>query len=242
VEKLESKFLSPLFNITLGQIYGKLLAETDAIVFVSNYQRDTITKLMPNISDKSYVIYNPIPSIEEEEDGVEGQDYGFYGGTSILKGFQILLEGLRLLDKHVKVHVAGRTDERFMVNNSQLTYHGWLNSSAYYELIKRTKVTIFPSISPEPCPYVILESMLYGKLVIASEIGAIPEITKGAPGVFLFPAGDSVSLSKRVEQIELMDRDTLLELGRKNRDLIRHRFRNDKTIEGLLRIIDRVVD
>jgi glycosyltransferase involved in cell wall biosynthesis len=237
---LSEKFLSPLMNITLGQLYGKLLSEADAIAFVSKYQRDVIVEHMPHILDKSYVIYNPVPEVETDK--VEGQDYGFYGGTSFLKGLHVLLEGLQRLGKPVKIHITGRTDKRLRINSPLLIYHGWLAPQTYQELIKRTIVTIFPSIWPEPSPYVVVESMLLGKVVIASAIGGVPEITKGAPGVFFFPAEDSSSLAERIEQVESMSKDALFELGQRNKDFARRRFRNDETIDEFVRILNRVVD
>jgi glycosyltransferase involved in cell wall biosynthesis len=237
---LKQRILSMLLNVTLGQIYGKFLRQADAIIFVSNYQRNTVVERMPSISDKSYVLSNPVPAIDDDE--VKGHDYGFYGGTSVLKGFKVLSEGLQKLSKHVKVHIAGTMDKRMMVSSSLLTYHGWLDPSAYRQLIKRTKATIFPSILPEPCPYVVVESMLYSKLIIASKIGGISEITGEAPGVFLFPAGNSMSLGERIEQVESMDRDTVLELGKKNREFVKRRFQNNKTTERLLQILNEVAD
>jgi len=240
VRSLGQRFLSPLFNATLGQIYGKLLSQADAIVFVSNCQRDTIVGHMPHISDKSFVIYNPVPAVDEDE--VMGQDYGFYGGYSVLKGFYVLLKALGNLSEPVKVHIAGRMEEVFRVDNQWLTYHGWLEPVAYRELLKNTIATIFPSICPEPGPYVIVESMLFGKVVIASAIGGVSEITNGAPGVLLFPPGDSVSLAERIEQVESMDKNDLFALGRRNRDFARRRFRNDETIDKFVGILNKVVD
>jgi len=169
VRNLGKRFLSPMLNTTFGQIYGKFLSQADAIVFVSKYQQETIVKHMPHISDKSHVVYNPVPVFQE--DRVEGQDYGFYGGQSALKGFQVLLEALRNLAKPVKVHVTGKMGEKFRVDNSSLILHGWLSRLAYCDLLKRIITTIFPSIWPEPSPYVVVESMLSGKVVIASAIG-----------------------------------------------------------------------
>lgn len=240
VRSLGQRFLSPFFNTTLGQIYGKLLSQADAILFVSNYQQEEVIKKMPHIFDRSHVVYNPVPFFEEEEKG--RKDYGFYGGNGALKGYPVLLEALRNLAKPVKVHVAGRMKKGFKIESPLLTYHGWLSPLAYLELLKSTIATIFPSICPETFSYVVVESMLFGNVVIGSAIGGVPEITKGAPGVLLFPAGDSCLLAERIEQVESMGRDALFGLGRGNRDFARHRFRNDETIDGFIRILNKVFD
>jgi glycosyltransferase involved in cell wall biosynthesis len=239
IRSLGQRFLSPFFNTTLGQIYGKLLSQADAIVFVSRYQRDKIVENMPHVLAKSHVVYNPVPVFEEE--AAEGQDYGFYGGYSALKGFNVLLRALRNLAKPVKVHIAGKMEKAFRSDSLLLTYHGWLGPFAYRKLLKNTIATIFASICPEPSPYVIVESMLFGKVVIASAIGGVPEITDGAPGVLLFPPGDSVSLAKRIEQVESMGRDELFMLGRLNRDFVQRRFRNNETIDEFMEILNKVV-
>jgi len=81
----------------------------------------------------------------------------------------------------------------------------------YYPLLSVSDIVILPSISNEDFPNVIMESMAYGKAIIATEIAGIPEqISHNFSGLLVEPGN-------------------ILDLYEK----IRHLFKNDKTINLL---------
>ena len=64
-------------------------------------------------------------------------------------------------------------------NSSQIIFHGALYGQSKSEYLRKCDVLVFPSTWPESFGIVITEAFAFGKPVIASKIGAIPETHSG---------------------------------------------------------------
>lgn len=80
-------------------------------------------------------------------------------------------------------------------------------------LIRKAKCTVYPSIWYENCPFSIMESIMYGTPVIASNIGGIPELIDDGKTGFLVAPSDSKALE---EAIKKLDNKALLSRMEKN--------------------------
>jgi glycosyltransferase involved in cell wall biosynthesis len=108
------------------------------------------------------------------------------------------------------------------------------------EVIGQNDVVIVPS-RDELTPLVILEAMAHGKVVVASDIGGIPEmITEGRTG-FLFPMGDVSELARVIRRVA-RDGDLRRRVGaaaqqfvRENRTIAHCTDRYAGIISGMLR-------
>ena len=58
---------------------------------------------------------------------------------------------------------------------SQITFHGWLPSADLRRLLAVSHVVVLPS-RKEALPMIIIEAMAYGLAVIATSVGAIPDV------------------------------------------------------------------
>jgi glycosyltransferase involved in cell wall biosynthesis len=239
---LGQTFLSMVLNLSLGRLYSRLASYADAVIFVSKKQREIVLRHIPHIAGKSYVLYNPIPSINYV--AMKGYDFGYFGGIDRCKGFLVLLEALRYCRS--TIHIAGSnvSSNKFMGYGEikkKLRIHGWLVSREMEQLYEELSCVIFPSILEEPSPYIVIEAMLRGRLVIASDVGGVSEITSGSPGTFLSKPGDPFQLSKRIHQIESMSLHERNELGIKNRQHVITSFGNSSSAEKLIHIMDELV-
>ena len=64
------------------------------------------------------------------------------------------------------------------------------------ELINNCEALIMPSISFESFGYTLIEAMSLGKIVMASDIGGMPEVIKSGYNGFIFKSNNSVILKK----------------------------------------------
>jgi glycosyltransferase involved in cell wall biosynthesis len=98
-------------------------------------------------------------------------------------------------------------------------------------------VVVVPSIEPEPFGLVAAEAMAAGLPVIASRIGALPEVVdEGRSGLLVDP-GDAASLVAAMRELHASPLRRA-KMGRKARERFERRFRVDRYIEDFTRIYE----
>ena len=237
---------SCIVNSLLGtKLFLRYVLSSDALVFVSKAQQELFLehiRALRNCVPVSYVIHNPLPDVERLP--VKGNDVGFLGGLDPIKGFNFLLKAwLRLFRKykHIKLRVAMSLGLPDMVERVNIVRYPRLRGSELVAFYEHCRVIVVPSICPEPSPYVVIETLLKGRLLIASNIGGIPEIIGNAPGVKLVSPRDIDSLVDALDWVLSMDSRDVIELGLKNRECILRRFSNDHLVRELIKVFDKVM-
>jgi len=234
---------SILLNSTVGKYFHSFLKLADTLIFVSKAQKDLFLKHAPNFSIPSYVIYNPLPELSYTP--LQGDNLGYFGGLSPLKGFHILLKAwLKVHYKHQSKVYATKMGELASFESLRrvgILPYGRLDETSYEDVYRKIKAVIFPSIWQEPLPYVVLEALLRDRLLAASRVGGVPEIAGGLKGVFLVEPNDVNSLADALDRVLSMDRGEAIELGLKNREGILRRFDNRRSVNELIRVFEKVV-
>lgn len=238
---LNQSILSVLLNIDGSALIRRFIECADAVVCVSDAQRNILKQRIPSFDSKAYTVYNPLPDVCSVD--LDENDFGYFGGTNPLKGFNILYQALHSLGKNrIRVHVTGLTNftnemREFysrvgMVLSERLAYD---KQDLFYRMIG---AVIFPSIVPEPLPYVTAEAILRGRILIASRIGGIPEQVKDCKGAYLVAPGDAKELATTVNEVRMFGKETVLDLGEKNRESFLKSFNNETIISRFIEIID----
>ncbi|MEM2175611.1 MAG: glycosyltransferase, partial [Candidatus Micrarchaeia archaeon] len=238
---------SMLSNQTIGHLFGRVIGLSDAVICVSNAQRNLLLKNGNFLPSKTYMIYNPLPEIAENSLGVYGDDFGYFGGPSYLKGFHVLCKAAAFAKcfKPIKIHATkfheakGRSD--FLKKLGIVTY-GKIDSIGLENIYGKIKAVIVPSIWEETWCYVVSEALLSGKIVIASRVGGIPEQVIGCKGAFLIKPGDYRALAEYILAVYGLSRSKVAELGMENRKLIMKKFDNEKTASKFVSLFERVAD
>jgi glycosyltransferase involved in cell wall biosynthesis len=238
-ENPKEVLMSALLNSTVGNYLGKLVALSDSIICVSEEQRRLIIEHMPSMGNKSYVVYNPMPVVPQFSD--EGSDFGYLGGPSVFKGFDILCRALQKVHPKTKTHATKMSNlsenMRYSLKESGIIAHEKLDKESYKDLYKRIQVVIVPSVWPEPLPYVVGEALLSKRLVIASRVGGIPEQVKGSEGAFLFEPESYEQLAELIQFVEDLDKESRLDLGSKNRRSFLRKFNNEKASREFIKVL-----
>jgi len=228
-------------------VMGWLASMCDAIVCVSEAQRrltaETVTR---NLVSKLHVAYNPLPNVPFIES--EGMDFGYFGGYSNSKGLPVLYKAFRAFnqrhDGRVRIHATkfGNLSKalRIRLERAGFVFYGRLERQDYEEMFKQILCVVVPSVWAEPLPYVVLEALLKGRLVVASKTGGIPEIVEGCNGARLVPPGDYIRLADELEFVSSLDHRDALELGMKDRKTILKRFDNEQILGKFVGILDAV--
>lgn len=77
----------------------------------------------------------------------------------------------------------------------QITFHGTVFGENKVRLMAESDALVVPSVWPEVFGIVIAEAYVYGKPVIAAQVGGIPEIVEDSVIGFLVPPGDVDALT-----------------------------------------------
>ncbi|MEM5815945.1 MAG: glycosyltransferase family 4 protein [Candidatus Aenigmatarchaeota archaeon] len=129
--------------------------------------------------------------------------FGYIGSIAANKGIEILLEAFSNLKNHhnLLLYIAGSGDQNYIeylqnkYNDNKIFWLGFVSPEKFYPMID---LLIVPSIWYENFGIVIIEANYFGKPVIASNIGGIPEIVKPGINGYLFTPKKSDELTNRL--------------------------------------------
>ncbi len=180
-----------LFDSILGAAttaYWKQIADTetildsvDAFITVSNGQstliKENLEKCSSKFDSKHLTLYNPVdtqiayvpPVFQEERPSL-----GFFGGDRFIKGFRELLDFVNHLSNPSFKLISSRNSSP-TADDERFEFLGNLDNKAMIEVFKRVWIVLFTSIMEEPSPYVVVESQLRGRPIIATSFGGVRE-------------------------------------------------------------------
>jgi len=165
----------------------------------------------------------------------------FIGRLTSLKGVQYLIDAFKLIKKdyiNLKLVIVGTGDfEGYLKKLSQgiadVVFTGHIDSLTVRAILYRhCSVVVAPSIY-EGLPTVVLEAMVCGKAVVASEVGGIPLLIRPGQNGFLTKPGDSKGIEKYIRL--LLENVNLREcMGAFGRRLVEKEFTIDKMVSRTL--------
>lgn len=122
------------------------------------------------------------------------------------KGFHILIKAFLTLPEDSQLIICGDGSfspelKKLTQNSSRILFIGKVPAEKMAEYYKIASVTVVPSLFAETFCQVAAESLAYGKPVIASRIGALPELIEEGKNGFLFSPGDSEEMAKILNEL-----------------------------------------
>src|SRR5215218_4873486 len=114
----------------------------------------------------------------------------------------------------VKVTIAGPGEPpaRLVSVNGSAEWLGWLDAGAKARALREADIFLLPSTS-EGLPVALLEAMAYGKPIVATRVGGIPDVLADGTEGMLVPPGDAAALAGAVTAL-VGDPARARELGR----------------------------
>lgn len=172
---------------------------------------------------------------------------GYVGRLAFEKGVEKLIEAFPLViaelpaarliivgDGPLRRKIEAKIFEYNMENFVLIT--GWVNNVERY--LNEIKLLVLPSFT-EGLPNVLLEAMACRVPVLATRIGAIPDIIKDGETGFLLESNDPKHIADRI--IELLGKPELLEKVSVNAyNYVRENFGYEKTLEAWRKILKQL--
>ena len=100
---------------------------------------------------------------------------------------------------------------------------------------RHARAVVIPSLWLENAPLVAIEAAAYGRAVIASRVGGLPELVKDGKTGFLFDRGDGAGLAERLRLV-LTDRSLAETLGAAGRKQFAERISPTPHLEQILAV------
>ncbi|MEJ0047288.1 MAG: glycosyltransferase family 4 protein [Rhodospirillales bacterium] len=185
-----------------------------------------------------------VPAITHRASAADGFTFVFLGNLLARKGLPDLLRALaepRLADKRWRLVVAGGGDAKALRRLAQslnisarVHFAGWLDRAAADAVLAGADALVLPS-HHEALPLVLLEAAGLGVPVIATPVGAIPELFRDGESALLVPPGDHVALSAALHRL-LSEPECCELLSRNGRALYQREFAVASFAEGLRRL------
>lgn len=173
----------------------------------------------------------------------DGKTFVYFGRLSAEKGLISLLDAFsRLSGVTLKIIGDGpigdslkkkAIDERI----TNVRFLGHMDRIALFEELKRAMAIILPSECYETFGLSIAEGYALGKPVIASRVGALPEIVQDGVTGWLFQPGNVEDLCSKIALI-VHDRSKAAEMGREARRFAENDFNKERYYESLMRIYE----
>jgi len=215
----ENAFLQKFFLARwYARINAKLLGSPNWVISPSQFLLDYYIQHGFFLKSKKVVIRNPVlREVAEEpcESEVTEETFAtsatfdtsvasflYLGQLEPYKGLPLLLDMWQEFSKtHPDriLHIAGRGSMEARVKksasaNSSIIFHGFIPHEQIGTLLRQTHFVIIPSLAYESASMGVAESFTHGVPVIASRLGAIPEIVQDGQNGFLFTPGDRSDL------------------------------------------------
>ena len=167
-------------------------------------------------------LHNALDLSEYEPDFTPGDYAVFLGRLQPEKGVRTLLEAMRNVPSG-KLKIVGEGEDAGTLKAYAAThglenveFMGYRTGDELRALMRGAAFLVLPSEWYENCPMVTLEAYAYGKPVVASRIGGIPEsIDEGETGL-LYEPGDAAQLAERMNTL-FADRAKMEAMGRAGR-------------------------
>lgn len=207
--------------------------KVDLLLAPSRFMAESVTGRF--VKEQVFLLYNGI-DVGRVAPSTEDGNYALYmGRLSAEKGIRTLLEAHAAIADGLDLVVAGTgpLEQSLKEKYRRARFVGHLTGQALRDAVASASLVVVPSECFENCPMSVLEAMAYGKPVVATNMGGIPElVTHGETGL-LFEAGDARGLSEDLSTLA-KDRALRQRFGAAGRTRVETHFSLEKHNDGLL--------
>ena len=229
----EGSLLSGFLRWTLGL--------PDLVVLLAKVEHDSYRRFVPEqnvVVMPNAIDYNPylrVPTVRSREEYPLRLVY--VGRLAREKGLYETFQGLRLaqdMGVDARLTVAGKGPEEERLRRyaqalgiaNRVSFVGGVFGAEKVSLFAQAEVFILPSYS-EGLPYALLEAMAAGIPVVATPVGAIPDVVSHGTHGFLIPVRDGKSIAEAIAALG-RHRDQLTWMSRACRRRVRAAYGIDR--------------
>lgn len=195
----------------------------DAYIAPSRFMLESIAHRIPE--ERVHLLYNGMDCETVHPSGIDNGYALYLGRLSAEKGIPTLLAAHEAAQGAWPLVVAGTgpLEADLKQQYKHATFLGHVSGERLHDVIDQAAVLVIPSEWYENCPMSVLEAMSYGKPVVGSRIGGIPELVVDGVTGLLFETGDTYSLLAQMKHL-MGDPDLRRRLGAQARQRVESEF------------------
>uniref|UniRef100_UPI004047FF07 glycosyltransferase n=1 Tax=Polaribacter sp. TaxID=1920175 RepID=UPI004047FF07 len=245
--KCSDKSLAQSGILALDAYYRKYVMNPNnyisRYIFVSAFIANKHDEFQKGIKLKSVVLHNFISNLEDIAPNSKNGKYFLYlGRLSREKGVDTLISAAEGANINLKIVGNGPLlERRDSCKNKNIEFLGFKNGSELWNIVKNASFVIVPSEWYENNPLSILESYAYGKPVIGSNIGGIPEIVQHNKTGYLFEQGSVSGLQEILVQANAISEEEYEIFSQNARCFAEDKFNPVKHYKELMNIYKEVI-
>ncbi len=199
IHSVRRRALTPLFE------------GSEKIIVLGRYWSDFIADRIPGVIGKILILPNATaPALGSNEPAADNKArISFLGEIGPRKGTPQLVQALgRLRDNPGWIAtIAGNGQIAEMEKlstelgiSARVAFPGWLDAKGVNAVLARTDIFVLPSFA-ENLPMSILEAFSRGAAVIATPVGAVPDVVENERTGLLVPVGDVDALASAIRRL-----------------------------------------
>ena len=225
-----------------------------AIAANSRFCRRELTQVLNGAAArKIHVAYPPIDVPSEHEitpaRSTEVKKILFVGRFAFAKGVESLISALKLLSIKYEATLVGDGPDRDYLERlvsekgirDQVKFTGWVNYESLASFYRSHDLAVVPSRWPEPFGQVGPRAAIYGRPVVAYDVGAVSEWLLDGKTGYLAKPGDPKDLARKME-LCLNNAGKLTEMGKAAREYAKSCFSTDAHYKSVLELIEIAKD
>lgn len=227
-EKYVDLYISPskfLYNKFIEYGY-----DPQRIIHLPNFIK--LEDFAPQHNYKNYLLF--IGRLEKEK-GLATMIKGFARTKSNSYSLNLKIAGTGSMDEELKGLV-----ERMRVPN--VKFLGFKHGKELEDLMKNAKAILIPSEWYENYPFSGLEAMAYGKPIIGSRIGGIPEQVEDGVTGFLFEPFNADDLAAKIDLLNSLSDSEVEEMGKRAREKVERENNSQVYLSKILQLYEELIE
>jgi glycosyltransferase involved in cell wall biosynthesis len=204
------------------KLVDRMFAESSATIVLGNFWAKLVADHVPAVRSKILILPNataPMHLCHEPADDGRVR-ISFLGEVGARKGTPQLVRALgQLADRRdwtATIAGNGSVEETIAASRQlgigdRVSVPGWLDGAGTTDVLRKTDIFVLPSFA-ENLPMSILEAFAAGAAVVATPVGAVPDVITHDKNGLLVEAGDVDGLASALRRL-IADRDLRNALG-----------------------------
>ncbi|MEJ2103803.1 MAG: glycosyltransferase family 4 protein [Ignavibacteriaceae bacterium] len=252
-------FLSSVADVYRKLVEKKIFKKASNMVVQSELHKHFLINVCGISSSKIAIIPNGVDTTFFDPNssghhllnpGQNSKTILFVGRLTSQKGLDVLLKAIAILIKRnhdLRVMVAGggplKSDLEHLCKTlgiqKNVVFLGPVNHSDIPKVYAMADIFVLPSIS-ESFPNTLMEAMAMERPIVATKVGAVPEIIQDGKEALLVLPGDVEGLASSIERLVLKD-DLAKNLAKNARELVKKQYTWQSVAKKTLEVYEKIL-